>query len=113
MSIHENYKQAVIAAKDRSTVVTGRSAGAPVRVIKNQMTKDYLAREKSGADKMELERFTLGSLRRAVFDGDTRTGSLMAGQVAGMVHSIRPLRAIFEELQTQSEACLRALNQSR
>ena len=81
--------------------------------IKNQMTKDYLAREKSGADKMELERFTLGSLRRAVFDGDTRTGSLMAGQVAGMVHSIRPLRAIFEELQAQSEACLRALNQSR
>ena len=111
--IHENYKQAVIAAKDRSTVVTGRSVGAPVRVIKNQMTKDYLAREKAGADKMELEHFTLGSLRRAVFDGDTRTGSLMAGQVAGMVHSIRPLRAIFEELQAQSEACLRALNQSR
>ena len=111
--IHENNKQAVIAAKDRSTVVTGRSVGAPVRVIKNQMTKHYLAREKSGADKMELERFTLGSLRRAVFDGDTRTGSLMAGQVAGMVHSIRPLRAIFEELQAQSEACLRALNQSR
>ena len=111
--IHENYKQAVIAAKDRSTVVTGRSVGAPVRVIKNQMTKDYLAREKAGADKMELEHFTLGSLRRAVFDGDTRTGSLMAGQVAGMVHSIRPLRAIFEELQAQSEACLWALNPSR
>ena len=107
--IHENYKQAVLQAKDRSTVVTGRSVGAPVRVIKNQMTKDYLAHEKAGADKMELEQFTLGSLRRAVFDGDTRTGSLMAGQVAGMLHQIRPLRAIFEELQAQAVQRLEAL----
>ncbi len=107
--IHENYKNALLAAKDRSTVVTGRSAGAPVRVIKNQMTKEYLAREKAGADKMELEHFTLGSLRRAVFEGDTRTGSLMAGQVAGMLHAVRPLRVIFEELQAQAEARLAQL----
>ncbi len=104
--IHENYKQALLKASDRSTVVTGRSVNAPVRVIKNQMTKDYIAHEKAGADRMELEKFTLGSLRRAVFDGDTRTGSLMAGQVAGMLHEIRPLRAIFEDLQAQAKECL-------
>ena len=107
--IHENYKQALLKATDRSTVVTGRSVNAPVRVIKNQMTKDYIAHEKAGADRMELEKFTLGSLRRAVFDGDTKTGSLMAGQVAGMLHEIRPLRAIFEELSRDCDACLAEL----
>ena len=108
--IHENYKQALLKASDRSTVVTGRSVNAPVRVIKNQMTKDYIAHEKAGADKMELEQFTLGSLRRAVFDGDTRTGSLMAGQVAGMLHEIRPLRTIFEDLMAQAKVCLDGLS---
>ena len=107
--IHPNYKEALLKANDRATVVTGRSVNAPVRVIKNQMTKDYIAHEKAGADKMELEKFTLGSLRRAVFDGDTRTGSLMAGQVAGMLHEIRPLRAIFEELEAQAKDCFQNL----
>ena len=98
--IHENYKKAVLKAKDRDTVVTGRSVDAPVRILRNQMSREYLAREKAGADRMELEHYTLGSLRRAVFDGDTKTGSLMAGQVAGMLHEIKPLRQIFEELNS-------------
>ena len=102
--IHPNYKQALIKAGDRATVVTGRSAGAPVRCLKNSMTKTYLAKEKEGVDKMELEKLTLGSLRRAVFDGDTDTGSLMAGQVAGMIHEVRPLRTIFEGLQAGCQA---------
>ena len=96
--IHPNYKAALLKAKDSSTTVTGRIIGAPVRILTNQMARNYLSREKAGADLMELEQFTLGSLRRAVFDGDVNTGSLMAGQVAGMLHEIRPLRAIFEEL---------------
>ena len=96
--IHPNYKAALLKAKDSSTTVTGRTIGAPVRILKNQMARNYLSREKAGADLMELEQFTLGSLRRAVFDGDVNTGSLMAGQVAGMLHEIRPLREIFETL---------------
>jgi len=107
--IHDNYKKAVLKAGDRSTVVTGRSAGAPVRCLKNQMTHTYLAKEQEGADKMELEKLSLGGLRRAVFDGDVETGSLMAGQVAGMVREIRPLRAIFEDLYQGYEVRLRAL----
>ena len=104
--IHENYKQALLKAKDSDTTVTGRSVGAPVRILKNQLAREYLAKEREGADKMELEKYTLGSLRRAVFDGDTKTGSLMAGQVAGMLHEIRPLRDILEELwhDCQTEA---------
>ena len=96
--IHENYKRALLSAKDSDTVVTGRNGGTPVRVLKNKMARAYLSREKAGADKMELEQFTLGSLRRAVFEGDTETGSLMAGQVAGMLHEVRPLAEIFEEM---------------
>ena len=82
--IHENYKQAILKAKDSDTVVTGRSVGGPVRCLKNKMTREYLALEKGGATLEELERVTLGGLRRAVFDGDMDTGSVMAGQVAGI-----------------------------
>ncbi len=94
--IHENYKQAVIKAKGSDTVVTGRSAGAPVRILKNKMARQYLKEEKAGAGRDELEKMTLGALRRAVFDGDTDTGSLMAGQVCGQAREIRTLREIFE-----------------
>jgi enoyl-[acyl-carrier protein] reductase II len=96
--IHENYKQAILKARDSGTVVTGRMGGTPVRILKNAMARAYLSKEKAGAGKMELEEFTLGSLRRAVFEGDTQNGSLMAGQVAGMLHEIRPLREIFQDL---------------
>lgn len=109
--IHENYKQAVLKAKDSDTIVTGRIAGVPVRILKNKMARNYVAREKAGADKMELEHYTLGSLRRAVFDGDTETGSLMAGQVSGMLNEVRPLRTIFEELNAGCAARLTQLEQ--
>ena len=72
------------------------------------MTNAYIAKEREGADRMELEQFTLGGLRKAVFDGDVKTGSVMAGQVAGMLHEIKPLRRIFEELQ---EGCARRLQE--
>ena len=107
--IHENYKAALLKARDSDTIVTGRTGGAPVRVLKNRMSREYVRQEKAGADKMELEKYTLGSQRRAVFEGDTVTGSLMAGQVAGMLHEIRPLRAIFEDLDKGCRATLAAL----
>ena len=108
--IHGNYKQALLRAKDSDTTVTGRSIGGPVRVLKNKMARQYLALEKKGASLEELERHTLGGLRRAVFDGDMENGSVMAGQVAGMLHEIRPVREIFEELYRQSRAVLEATN---
>ena len=110
--VHERYKQAVLKARDSDTIVTGRIGGVPVRVLKNKMAREYVSREKAGADKMELEQYTLGSLRRAVFDGDVETGSLMAGQVAGMLHEIKPLRQIFEELSTGCRSTLDSLNEA-
>lgn len=109
--IHENYKQAIIEAGDNATVVTGRSVNAPVRVLKNNMTRTYLKKEREGADRMELEKYTLGSLRRAVFDGDTRDGSLMAGQVCGQLTQIRPLAEIFADMCSQRDAVISGLQE--
>lgn len=106
--IHDNYKQAILKAKDTDTTVTGRSIGGPVRVLKNKMAREYLALEKRGATLEELETVTLGGLRRAVFDGDMDHGSVMSGQVAGMLHEIRPVRQIFEDLYAQGRAVLEA-----
>lgn len=96
--IHQNYKEALLRAKGSDTIVTGRIGGTPVRVLKNPMAREYVQREREGAGKDELERYTLGSLRRAVFDGDTKTGSLMSGQVCGQLHEIRPLEEILADL---------------
>ena len=101
--IHQNYKEAVVKAKDNDTIVTGRIGGTPVRILKNPMAREYVKMEKAGADKMELEKFTLGSLRRAVAEGDVKNGSLMAGQVAGMVKEILPVRTILENIVREYE----------
>ena len=101
--IHENYKQAVIKARDNDTIVTGRIAGTPVRILKNPMAREYVRMERRGADKMELERFTLGSLKKAVEGGDVKNGSLMAGQVASMVDGIRPVKEIIEKMVREYE----------
>ena len=106
--IHENYKQAILKAKDSDTVVTGRSIGGPVRVLKNKMSREYLALEKRGATLEELEKVTLGGLRRAVLEGDMEMGSVMSGQVAGMLHEIRPVREIFESLYSGGKSVLEA-----
>ncbi len=107
--VHHNYKQALLKAKGSDTIVTGRTTGVPVRVLKNKMSREYARMERDIVDAMELEKLTLGSLRRAVFEGDMDTGSVMAGQVAGQLQEIRPLRQIFEELCTTSQSCLEGL----
>ncbi len=97
---HENYKEAVLKAKDRDAVVTGRSAGAPVRALKNKLTREYEKLEKANAPFEEIEALGVGGLRRAFQEGDVQTGSLMAGQSAAMVHKIEPcadiIRSYFE-----------------
>ena len=107
--IHPNYKQAVLDASDSDTIVTGRIGGTPVRVLKNRMAREYVKQERAGASKEELEVYTLGSLRKAVFDGNVKEGSLMAGQVAGQLHEIRPAAVILKELYEDYLACRRTL----
>ena len=94
---HENYKNAVLKAKDRDAVVTGRSTGAPVRALKNKLTKEYQRLEKEGASAEEIEELGVGGLRRAFQDGDIENGSLMAGQSAAMVHEIQPCAEIVKD----------------
>ena len=101
--IHENYKNALIKANDNGTTVTGRSQGAPVRILKNRMARQYLKLEKEGADKMELEKITLGGLRKAVLEGDVDMGSVMAGQVCGQLTEIRPIADILEDMYTDAQ----------
>jgi len=97
--VHVNYKNRVVKAKDTDTVVTGRGTGSPVRVIKNKMSRKYLELTKSGEyDLKEMEELTLGSLSRAVFNGDMDTGSIMAGQSAGLVKGIRSCKEILEHI---------------
>ena len=107
--IHPAYKEAVLKAKDNDTIVTGRIAGTPVRILKNAMAREYVKQERAGADKMDLEKFTLGSLRRAVFEGDVKTGSLMAGQVVGQIKEIRSLKEIFETMCRECEQVIGTL----
>ena len=100
------YKERIIKAKDIDSEVTGMSTGHPIRVLRNQMTRDYLKLEKEGASFEELEQLTLGSLRKAVIEGDAVHGSLMAGQSAGLVKKEQTCQEIIEEVVTDARALL-------
>lgn len=108
-AVHENYKDMVIEAHDTSSVVTGRSTGLPVRQIKNKMTKKYLQMEKESVTAEELENLTLGSLRRAVLDGDRDGGSFMAGQISGLVNEKLSCKEIIERLVSSARELLTSI----
>lgn len=95
---HANYKERIIKAKDIDTAVTGTSHGHPIRCLRNNMTKEYLRLEQEGAGFEELEYLTLGSLRNAVMDGDVMNGTVMAGQIAGMISKIQSCDEIIQEI---------------
>ena len=105
--VHENYKQCITKAKDIDSRVTGRATGHPVRALRNKMTTEYIRLEKEGASFEELEHLTLGSLRKAVVDGDVKEGSVMAGQIAGLIADIKPCKVAIESIVSQAEALLK------
>ncbi len=107
---HDNYKQAVLKAKDRDAVVTGRSTGAPVRALKNKLTREYDRLEKAGAPFEEIEALGVGGLRRAFQEGDVETGSLMAGQSAAMVHKIEPCADIIKSYFNGTEKVIEEIS---
>lgn len=104
--VHENYKERVIKAKDIDSEVTGRNTGHPIRVLRNKMTREYLKMEENGVSLEELELLTLGSLRKAVMEGDVVNGSLMAGQIAGMVKKEQTCKEMIEEMMREAEELL-------
>ena len=105
--IHDNYKEKVINAKDIDSVVTGNTTGHPVRVLRNKMTKEYIRLEHNGVGYEELERMTLGSLRKAVIDGDKDNGSFMAGQIAGLISKRQSCEQIITEIVSEADKLLR------
>ena len=104
--VHENYKQRIIKAKDIDSAVTGRSHGHPVRCLRNQMTREYLKLEQEGKSFEELEYLTLGTLRRAVQEGDITNGTVMAGQIAGMISKEQTCKEMIEEMMEQANQLL-------
>ncbi len=106
---HDNYKQKIIQSGDRATMTTGHSLGHPVRAIKNPMTREFEELEKRGATEQEVIEFGTGRLRLAAAEGDMVHGSVMAGQVCGLIDDIAPCREIVERIIRQAEAVIRAL----
>lgn len=104
--VHDNYKQRVIKAKDIDTAVTGRSHGHPVRCLRNQMTREYVKLEQEGKSFEELEYLTLGTLRTAVLEGDITNGTVMAGQIAGLISKEQTCREMIDEMIGQAEKLL-------
>ncbi len=102
-AVHENYKQRILKAKDIDSEVTGMSLGHPIRSLRNRMTREYLRMEKEGATFEELESMTVGTLRKAVVEGDVMDGTVMAGQIAGMIKEEKSCREIVEGIMRQAE----------
>jgi enoyl-[acyl-carrier protein] reductase II len=108
-AVHENYKQAIVQANERGTMVTGASIGHPVRCLRNPMAHEFEELERRGASEQEIVEFGTGRLRLAVKEGDTVRGSLMAGQIAGMVHEVLPAAEVVRRTVAEAEQALRAL----
>lgn len=108
--IHENYKNAVIAAKDTDNAVTGFYSGSPCRCIKSKYTKKLQDMEKKAAPPEDFEALTVGSLRKAVVDGNTDEGSMLCGLIAGMINDVKPAAEIVNEMMGQAEKLLGGTN---
>ncbi len=106
---HENYKNAVLKAKDRATVMTGLTTGHPVRIIDNSLAHKYKNLEFSGGSKEELEALGAGTLRKAAIEGDVKEGSVMIGQISGMLTDIKPCATIIKDIMTETETVIKNL----
>jgi enoyl-[acyl-carrier protein] reductase II len=104
--VHDNYKEKLVKAKDIDSEVTGMSTGHPIHLLRNKMTREYLKMEQDGAGFEELELLTLGSLRKAVMEGDVVHGSLMAGQIAGLISKVETCEEIILDVVENGEALL-------
>ena len=107
--VHENYKDRIIKAKDIDTRVTGRTTGHPVRALRNEMTRRYIELENKGAGFEELEKLTLGGLRKAVVDGDVANGSVMSGQIAGLVKERMSCQALIQKLVSETDQLMKGM----
>ncbi len=106
-TIVNEYKEAIIKAKDRDTVVTGKVTGHPVRILKNKLAREFMKLESNGVSKEELEKFGEGRLKVAARDGDLQNGSIMAGQISGLIKDIKPVKDIMRDLIEEAEETIK------
>lgn len=109
---HPAYKQAIVDASDRSTIISGQSTGYPLRSLENKLTREFLEKEKSGISMEELMEFGVGKVRLGLIEGDLENGTLLAGQIAGMIKEIKPVKVIIEEMVAEAEAIITQLRNS-
>ncbi len=108
--VHEKYKNKILKAKDRDTIVTGRSTGHPVRVLRNKLTREFDRLEKAGASIEEIEKLGAGKLRLSVVEGDIENGSVMAGQSAGLIRNIKSCKDIIEDMVMEAKQAYLSMN---
>jgi enoyl-[acyl-carrier protein] reductase II len=106
---HTAYKQAVLDASDRSTVVSGQSTGYPIRALENKLIHEFWEKEKSGISIEEIMEFGVGRVRLGLIEGDLENGTLLAGQIAGMIREIKPVKAIIDDMMAEAEAIIAQL----
>lgn len=109
---HPAYKQAIVDASDRSTIISGQSTGYPMRSLENKLTREFLEKEKSGISIEELMEFGVGKVRLGLIEGDLENGTLLAGQIAGMIKEVKPVKVIIEEMVAEAEAIITQLRNS-
>lgn len=112
-TVNQKYKDAIVKAKDRDAVVTGRSTGHPVRVLKNELTREYGKLEKQHVETEILEKLGTGKLKAAAIDGDVKQGSVMSGQIAGMIHDIKPCKQIIDDIMNEADGLLDRIKEWR
>ncbi len=112
-TVNQKYKDAIVKAKDRDAVVTGRSTGHPVRVLKNELTREYEKLEKQHVETEILEKLGTGKLKAAAIDGDVKQGSVMSGQIAGMIHDIKPCKQIIDDIMNETDGLLDRIKEWR
>ena len=110
---HPDYKQAILDASDRSTVISGQITGYPMRSLENKLTREFLEKEKSGVSIEEIMEFGVGKVRLGLIEGDLEGGTLLAGQISGMIKDVKPVKAIIEEIVAEAEAIITRLNDFR
>ncbi len=109
-TVHPNYKQALLKAKDRDTVVTGLSTGHPTRVVKNRLAREFALKEKQGVSAEELEELGSGKLYAAAREGDVVGGSVMAGQICGLIKDIKPVGKVIKDIIEEARMISQSLN---
>ncbi len=109
---HPGYKEKILQAHDRSTVASGQTTGHPLRCLQNRLTRQFEEMEKAGASKEELESFGVNRYYQGVIEGNLEDGSLIAGQIAGLIKEIKPVRVIIEEMMAEAEAIIAGLKNS-